>query len=306
MLSLVPIVAFLATSQAFPTSSSVENEIQSLLITDTPPSVARGCLVDSYYGSYGGKQDEHIYLPTSACLREGNGLSAVDSGSIVPLSENGGRLVWIGQAGVEGVMDNVAASWIDIETMALQLTSSATPQGGLEGYTGQAVLGHGKPLSLVHSSSRSIILYVPDNVLPLIDTLLPSHLVPVVLPLSPLPLLSPSGTDEEIGASEWKSVPAKYAKHLANLTSTLKFEPKLDKILEGISMNEVRRNIRWLTGEAPSGITSRHSFTPGAIKAGHWIKGAYRSSPWPALLRSCLQPISPEGRVKEHVQQSGG
>jgi hypothetical protein len=38
-------------------------------------------------------------------------------------------------------------------------------------------------------------------------------------------------------------------------------------------MDNVRKDVRWLTGEGPSGIESRHSFTSGAIKAAHWIKG---------------------------------
>ena len=80
--------------------------------------------------------------------------------------------------------------------------------------------------------------------------------------------------------NDWDPVPERFAKNLANLTEHLKIDPTLDKILsEGIQLDEIRRNVRWLTGEGPSGIESRHSFTEGAVKAAHWIKRGYASHP---------------------------
>jgi len=281
---LIPLLAFLATAHAIPTARDA-----SVLITSTPPLAAADCLANAYYGSYGGDQSEHIYLPSSDCL-DGGSLASLGSGSIVPLSARGGRLVWVGRAGVEGDTSDVAAEWTGIETMAIRLAtdpasfgSVSRTEGGadlLTGHPGQAVIGHLASLSLLHASAGSLLLHVPTAILPLIDTLLPPHLVPVVLPLAPFPPRSAEpASDGEVAVSEWKSVPVHYARHLANLTSTLRFEPALDKALGEITMDQVRRNVRWLTGEGPSGITSRHSFTPGAIKAAHWIKSELISQP---------------------------
>jgi hypothetical protein len=74
-------------------------------------------------------------------------------------------------------------------------------------------------------------------------------------------------------------VPDHLVKHLAEITANLSFSPALDRILsDGIVMDDIRRNVRWLTGEAPSGIVSRHSFTEGALKAANWIKGESAST----------------------------
>jgi hypothetical protein len=105
-----------------------------------------------------------------------------------------------------------------------------------------------------------LILHVPLSLLPIFDLLLPSHLVPVVIPIEPQ-----STTGYAIDPS--------LATHLANITKHLVFDPALDTLVNGIDLDVVRRNVRWLTGEAPSGIESRHSFTNDAIKAAVYIKG---------------------------------
>jgi hypothetical protein len=131
-----------------------------------------------------------------------------------------------------------------------------------------------RPLSLVHSTERYLLLHVPHGILPIIDTLLPSHLVPVALPTQAYPLGTAAANGD---VAMWEPVKDKYVKYLANITSSLKFDSKLDSVLnKGIEFDEVRRSIRWLSGEGPSGIESRHSFTPGALKAAHWIKGGSR------------------------------
>lgn len=117
---------------------------------------------------------------------------------------------------------------------------------------------------MLHASAHSLLLSVPNEYLPVLDTLLPRHLVPVALPQQPY------------ARNGWDPVPEHLARNLANITAHLKFDSALDKVLnEGLDVDELRRDIRWLTGEGPSGIESRHSFTEGAIKAAHYIKGGF-------------------------------
>jgi hypothetical protein len=121
-------------------------------------------------------------------------------------------------------------------------------------------------------------LHVPTSYLPILDTLLPAHLVPVALPTSPLPR-----PDSLLAGFD--AVPKHLVENLASITKHLEFDPTLSKVLnDGIQMDSIRRDVRWLTGEGPSGIESRHSFTAGAIKAAHWIKGTLH----PILERASL------------------
>jgi hypothetical protein len=153
------------------------------------------------------------------------------------------------------------ASWELITTRANALVSK-TENGAQQvlspnGPTTQ----HPSVIQLIHQSPSSLLLHVPPSYVPILDTLLPPQLVPVALPQKPL-------------AAGWDPVPEHLVKHLANITAHLSFSPELDRIVsKGIVLDDIRRNVRWLTGEAPSGIESRHSFTEGAIKAAHWIKG---------------------------------
>lgn len=214
-----------------------------------------GCLTEYYHGSYGGSSEtkEHIYLPGAECLKQALG---TDENLV---STGDARVVWVGHAGVDpSVVDhNMTTSWESIQSLARAFHQ--TTQSGQHTF---AVDGH---LRLLRQSDTSLLLLVPPSHLAILDTLLPAHLVPVALPVNPLPMLA-----------GWESVPKHLVQNLANITKHLQFDPVLSKVLnEGIQMDNVRKDVRWLTGEGPSGIESRHSFTSGAVKAAHWIKGGF-------------------------------
>jgi hypothetical protein len=138
-------------------------------------------------------------------------------------------------------------------------------------------------------SSNSHIIALPGmrHFAGIIDTVLPPHLVPVALPrMSMAEAWQHRGktfigeTDEE---KAWEGkrpstfavpVPQVRADYLRNIAEGLKFDGKLNKVIEeGLDAEQLRRDVRWLTGEAPSGWESRHSFTQGARDAAAWIKG---------------------------------
>ena len=236
------------------------------------------CLRESYYGAYGGQAQTHIYLPSAECLDHPETYAHQGFGAIAPfdLEMDEGRLIWVGQAGVEGVTNDMPAAWtyllstVSEYVAQLELVPPPFEQVVLGGRT-RKILDPGKTVPrLIYQSPWSMLLHVPDHLLPLLDTFLPPHLVPVALPTEPLEV---SALDAEL-SNDW-GVPEKYAENLANLTKHLVFDPALDKVVSTISMDNVRRHVRWLTGEAPSGIESRHSFTEGAVKTAHWIKSEF-------------------------------
>ena len=242
----------------------------------------RSCLSGAYYGSYGGRHDatDHIYLAESGCISE-----YIDDGTDEEMSistflgrQRGARLVWVGQAVVEGVETSNLETMMDYGELIMERARSRVgprPEWGMKMVqqalpdTPNTLQGIELP-TIIQATSHSLLLHVPFGFLPLIDELLPEHLVPVVLSAEPLPPpRAPTG-------NEW-GVLDEFSANLANLTAHLNFDPEMDRILSSISYNDLRRDIRWLTGEAPSGFESRHSFTQSSINAAHWIKGELRS-----------------------------
>ncbi|KAL7421836.1 hypothetical protein Q5752_003607 [Cryptotrichosporon argae] len=272
MLALLAALPILGSALASPVASN------SLLITPHGPAALADCLRGAYYGAYGGLAAEHIYVPTDACVLGAGSLRGIDTGRIVPLDEAAGRLVWVGRAGVEDETAGVDAHWLDI-------ASTAARAGVIDRAGQQTTFAAPPPITLVHSSADSLILRVPPQLLGALDTFLPAHLVPVVLPSSPL-RVDPKTTAKY-------GVPEHLAANLANLTAGLRFRPAVDRAVNAIEHDEIRRNVRWLTGEAPSGIVSRHSFTEGALVAADWIKGKVEATGAKCHLHPFLAGFAP-------------
>lgn len=228
------------------------------------------CLADAYHGSYGGSKErtEHVYLPPRECLTDLSTSGLLGDLNVADVQQEGGRIVWVGLAGLDPslVHLDMTSSWTQIQSLAASSSASkAQYESGQHAFS--TVSGVDQSISLIRQSDHSLLLHVPDEYVPILDTLLPAHLVPVALPSTPLRTLA---------GDAWTPVPRRFAEHLGNITKHLRLDPLLGEVLDkGLQMDKIRRDVRWLTGEAPSGIESRHSFTPGAIKAANWIKGVY-------------------------------
>jgi hypothetical protein len=255
MLALLPLLATLAVAR--PAVESAHELSRSVVVTSE--LAGSNCISEAYYGSYGGSSEtkEHIYLPTSDCVTQ----ARLQISASVPPTDKG-RIIWVGPAGVDPSstpQGDLSAHWASIQTLARTHVNTYRELQR----TFRTQDGFTESIELLHQSDNSLLLHVPTAYLPILDTLLPAHLVPVALPTSPLTSLA-----------GFESVPKHLVENLANITKHLEFDPTLSKVLnDGIQMDSVRRDVRWLTGEGPSGIESRHSFTAGAIKAAHWIKG---------------------------------
>lgn len=69
------------------------------------------------------------------------------------------------------------------------------------------------------------------------------------------------------------TVPPESIQAVGNIFHQLKFDPVVASIVNNISIPQIKKDIRFLTGEDKlSGITSRHSFSLGALTAAHWLK----------------------------------
>ncbi|KAF8204559.1 hypothetical protein BJ912DRAFT_938684 [Pholiota molesta] len=91
-----------------------------------------------------------------------------------------------------------------------------------------------------------------------IDTLLPPFWKARILPETPV---------------EYVPVPEPAVEAVRDILSKLAFDPVVASIVGNISIPQIKKDIRYLTGEdETSGIISRHSFSNGAIVAAEWLK----------------------------------
>ncbi|KIJ43827.1 hypothetical protein M422DRAFT_169216 [Sphaerobolus stellatus SS14] len=131
---------------------------------------------------------------------------------------------------------------------------------------------------VIIKAGPSALLTVPESVLPVIDTLLPRFLVPVVLPAS----------------YSVVPVPDEAVKRVQGWLDSLNFNPDVAALVEHLSVDAMRSDIRYLTGEdESSGIISRSSFSEGARQAAEWIKGKFESSGATCELRDFLAGFAP-------------
>jgi len=272
MLASALLFAPLLLAGAVPTPA----ETQVLLVTrEHPIAINVPCAISlGSYGSVSGS--DQIYLASESCVEsEFDSLAAgLQQGSMIPLEANEGRekrLFWLGEAGVQGMVkaageqDPLEGVYEIVQDKADTLAEERNlarsgSQKVLAAIKGDATASF--HLERLYQSGHSLIFSASLDLVPVLDTLIPSHLSLVALPeLDSLALGYAEGVRKDL------------AENLANLTSTLRFSPKIDKILtEGMDSRQLVRDVRWLTGEA-SELVSRHSFTGGARQAANWIRG---------------------------------
>ncbi|KAJ9093057.1 hypothetical protein QFC21_006550 [Naganishia friedmannii] len=251
-----------------------------LLITQSAPtSDLPSCLQESYHGAYGSMADsDHVYITDEECISEHGALasSGMKSGSIAALIDraDGQVLIWIGEAGVQGieattlaatdsVYDDILANLEVLEDLPRH-EDDALLQTDTQRVIGNKARAFEKP-TLYHQSRHSIILGVPARTLSVIDRIVPGHFSLVALPSQVYPLA--------FGSSSYgPPVPEYLIDNLVNITTNLKYSSKMHKVLDALDYRELVRNVRFLTGESGSGIVSRHSFAPGSRIAAKWIK----------------------------------
>lgn len=264
VMALAGIVSLLATSSAYATSSPS----RALLVTRSSPSSALpDCIAASYHGQYGG---EHVYVLPEDCSSTAS-LSSLDSGSLAPLaSADDERIVWIGPSNPDSASRRgMADTWDVIARHANSLLATHGQSINDEAQDTFSTDSFGVSLnalpSLIHSSDSGLYLSVPNSILPVIDTIIPPHMSPVVFPPSAL-------TRARAGGNDW-AVPEAKGAHLANITKHLRFDSTIDTIASSISADEILEDVRFLTGERKdSPIQSRHSFHPDGQLAVVWLR----------------------------------
>ncbi|KAI0029712.1 hypothetical protein K488DRAFT_55777 [Vararia minispora EC-137] len=245
------------------------------------PHVAEDlCLSTSYFGTYG---SQSIFIPHASCYTE-RGLTLPELGAVgltpcLPPDE----LIWVEEAAVDdtllpgpwpvimGITDYLdrglgqSPSLVEYDESSQQRLATANPRKSL--YT------------LLHLSARSALLALPPNAAHHLSSILPSNWRIYALPREPLPLLP---------------VPKAAVERVKSILDTLRFDPLVARIVESISVPQIKNDVRWLSGEDPlSPIVSRHSFSEGALLAAEWLKEQYEATGATCELKPFLQGFAP-------------
>ena len=214
--------------------------------------VHQSCLADHYRGTY---SDQSLFMVDSESHCDFSGLN-LDLGwesSLIPVHPHH-ELLFIKRMEVDGAMTEGGTLLGGLEHLVLYTDNDAP-----------VILDTQQPLGVAdtptyfvpYHTDSSAILTVSLNLLPHIDKALPPAYKAYALPKVPLP---------------FRRVPHEARERIRHWTDLVEYDDDIGWILEGLSVAELREDVRYLTGEDPdSPILSRSSFSEGGRLAAEWI-----------------------------------
>jgi len=211
----------------------------------------QSCLTDNYYGTYG---DQNLFMlgSDSNCdlseleLGTGSRLSPI---ALHPYHE----LLFVKKMEIESARSDEYSLLGGLERLVSHTAYDASTASGT-----QRPLNSGAPAyTITYHTETSTILTISPHLLAHVDKALPPSYKAYALPKIPLPL---------------RPVPEEAKERLLRWTDSVEHDLEIALLVEGLSIREMREDIRYLTGENPkSPILSRSSFSEGARLAAEWI-----------------------------------
>ncbi|KAH9837824.1 uncharacterized protein C8Q71DRAFT_563136 [Rhodofomes roseus] len=242
-----------------------------LLVTPHDPSVltSSSCLSESYRGLFGGN---NVFVVDDACLSSSTGL--LGEGSVSPLDNTGRQLVWLEQEAVEDALKSSATNDIASCISALSGVPLSTQDGE------QMVMpGSMSTIVVLAETPSSMVVSVAPEVAHTLDTCLPRFWKSSPIPTKPVPYVPISSAATQ---------------RVMDIAASVKFDPVVASIVGNISVPQLRKDVRYLSGEDPSsGILSRHAFSKGALQAAAWLKEQFESTGASCELKPFLRGFSP-------------
>ncbi|KAL4071558.1 hypothetical protein V8B97DRAFT_1870918 [Scleroderma yunnanense] len=249
---------------------SAATPVVLLAVLHAVDNVVPACLADSFYGIFG--QQSLFKLTDVTCLDFLPSTS--NEGLLVPLPFHQQQLVWIQESSIDDSLRTPK-----YESEVAQFLGQFHANEPLSSSDAQTVLfDHGA--SLVHRGDHSAILAVVDeHAVDALTMYLPRFWKAAPIPASPVSFLP---------------VPGTAVQHVRDLLASLHFDPLIAGIVNGISVEQLRKDIRFLTNEdGESGIVSRHSFHEGSRVAARWIKQQFEETGASCRLMSFLDGFAP-------------
>ena len=239
---------------------------------------APSCLVSSFYGIYG---EQAVFRPTgSDCVTQ---LIQSRPSVVVPLPDSGDeQLVWIQESAVDAALRTTAYdAQVDDFFQWLRTDDPVLPPAS---EYQSILLAPGPPpaLSLLYHDPAlgSAIVAVPDAATAhALSTFLPRYWKASPIPSTPVAFLP---------------VPERAVDHIRKLLASFRFNPVVASTVNGISVDGMRRDVRYLTNEdGTSGIQSRHSLADGSRVAAAWLKMQFEHTGAACELKPFLEGFAP-------------
>jgi hypothetical protein len=253
--------------------------ISTVLVIPFHPSLfaEQSCLTNSFYGSFNGQS---VFNMNPPCFEAGLP-SFLDSGTIIPAFRPVQQLVWVQEQAVDEALWNRENTTSE-RALDRLFSRLEAPLTNSRAYGEQQIFiasETNKSYEILYRTSSSALLSLNSHAARAIDTLLPPFYKSTLLPTSPI---------------SYVPVPEGKVRVVKDILSSLRFDPVVASIVNAISIPQMKRDIRYLTGEdEESPIVSRHSFAAGSGAAAAWLKERFEATGAICELKEFLVGFAP-------------
>jgi hypothetical protein len=215
---------------------------------------------------------------TSCAERSSDFAAAIDAekGTFSELADIGSQLVWLEKASIDAKLQNRQSTLEDLVASLQELNEfeMVDQEVLMEPHTNGV-----KGFTVQYYSNDALLISVKPEQAMRIDTLLPPFWKSKLLPTEP---------------QQYVPIPESATRVVEGILKNLKFNPEVASIVGNISIPQIKKDIRFLTGEdESSGIVSRHSFSSGALTAANWLKDQVEETGASCRLSSFLIGFAP-------------
>ena len=253
-----------------------------LVIPFNPAALFKdSCLSTNFFGNYRDGQSMYSVIaipnadtsPECTTLRESQPMMA----HYTAIPSEGRQLVWLEEKAVDEKLklrvlpeDNLnvlMSGLLALEQSQQEVMSISKDRGGYSA------------LEVHYRSATAALVSVTAESARNIDTLLPPFWKSTILPTTPV---------------FYRPVPPSATKRVSEILAALEFSPIVSSVVNNISLPQIKKDIRFLTGEDKnSGIVSRHSFSEGALTAANWLKANIEETGAKCRLSPFLRGFAP-------------
>ncbi|KAL0580744.1 hypothetical protein V5O48_001302 [Marasmius crinis-equi] len=234
------------------------------------------CLEGKFFGNYkDGNVFRSIRIVDEPCFNS-IAWAHEDAAFMAPIDSSVEQLIWVEEEEVDASLKEKSSDdefELFLERLAVSPSSYGQDQD-------QIVLdgNSGKP-SILYKADKAALLSISRQSVSGLDSILPRFWKYTPLPSSPV---------------DYIPVPSPAVERVQHILQKLKFNPIVARLVNGISVPQMRNDIRFLTGEdGQSGIVSRHSFAQGSRTAARWLKERFEETGATCTLKGFLEGFAP-------------